>query len=245
MHTSVHAQLRHTVRSVMASLSRLAIRGHYGDPRPRYRALDGLPNHESMTNRSLPSTGSPRYRFPGFSGTMKRCDFLRPSPHTRLPSRGDTTCCACAFAPSGPGRQTAGRGSVIRSPNAGPYHVETSRISQVPGKPSVPMPCSSTPAGPTTPGPYGASARPPLCPQRRLPREFTFRGSIARPGDSLSTLRRVGCPHATQDSFLAAGQALPDGIGYPQGFSERFQIVVILLSRASWRKDSVEWHCQL
>ena len=43
----------------------------------------------------------------------------------------------------------------------------------------------------------------------------------------------------TQDSLPAAGQALPGGIGYPQGSYERFQTVVILLSQASWRKDSV------
>src|ERR1700677_2532202 len=42
-------------------------------------------------------------------------------------------------------------------------------------------------------------------------------------------------PAPTQDSLPAAGPALPDGIGYPQGFNERFHIEMILLSRASWR----------
>ena len=45
-------------------------------------------------------------------------------------------------------------------------------------------------------------------------------------------------PAPTQDSLPAAGPALPDGIGYPQGFNERFHIEMILLSRASWRKDA-------
>ena len=36
-----------------------------------------------------------------------------------------------------------------------------------------------------------------------------------------------------QDSLPAAGPALPDGVGYPQGFSERFHIWLIPLSRAS------------
>ena len=40
---------------------------------------------------------------------------------------------------------------------------------------------------------------------------------------SLSTLRRLGHPSATQDSLLAADHALPGGIGYPQGYSKRFQ----------------------
>ena len=52
----------------------------------------------------------------------------------------------------------------------------------------------------------------------------TFRGSIARPLHWLSTLRRGSYPPTTQDSLPAAGQALPDGIGYPQGSNERFQV---------------------
>ncbi len=51
-----------------------------------------------------------------------------------------------------------------------------------------------------------------------------FRGSIARRLIWLSTLRRGGYPPTTQDSLPAAGPALPDGIGYPQGSDERFQV---------------------
>ena len=40
----------------------------------------------------------------------------------------------------------------------------------------------------------------------------------------------AGSPqHCTQDSLPAAGQALPDGIGYPQGCAERFQCIKHLL----------------
>ena len=46
---------------------------------------------------------------------------------------------------------------------------------------------------------------------------MVFRGSIARRLTWLSTLRRGGRPPTTQDSLPAAGPALPDGIGYPQG----------------------------
>jgi hypothetical protein len=61
-----------------------------------------------------------------------------------------------------------------------------------------------------------------------------FRGSITRLLQSLSTLRGLGHPRTTQDSLLAAGQTLPDGIVYPQGHSERFQMYlhIILLSQA-------------
>ena len=52
-----------------------------------------------------------------------------------------------------------------------------------------------------------------------------FRGSITQRLISLSTLRREGLPSATRDSLPAAGPALPDGIGYPQGFNERFHIL--------------------
>src|SRR6516225_3527052 len=46
---------------------------------------------------------------------------------------------------------------------------------------------------------------------------MVYRGSIARRLIWLSTLRRGSYPPATQDSLPAAGPALPDGIGYPQG----------------------------
>src|SRR4051812_47074465 len=47
---------------------------------------------------------------------------------------------------------------------------------------------------------------------------------MARPAHSLSTLRSPGRPGATQDSLPAAGQALPGGVGYPQGPIERFPL---------------------
>src|ERR1700678_996422 len=64
-----------------------------------------------------------------------------------------------------------------------------------------------------------------------------FRGSITQRLISLSTLRSDGRPPPRKTRFPAAGPALPDGIGYPQGFHERFHIFeMILLSRATWRK---------
>ena len=52
-----------------------------------------------------------------------------------------------------------------------------------------------------------------------------FRGSITQRLISLSTLRSDGHPSPRKTRFPAAGPALPDGIGYPQGFSERFHIL--------------------
>jgi hypothetical protein len=62
-----------------------------------------------------------------------------------------------------------------------------------------------------------ASRHGPRVMQRRGLATKRFRGSIARRLISLSMLRRGGYPPATQVSLPAAGPALPDGIGYPQG----------------------------
>jgi hypothetical protein len=69
----------------------------------------------------------------------------------------------------------------------------------------------------------GAAARPPLEERRRLP-HWDFRSSMPWPRSSLSTLRRLGYPSATQDALPGAGQALLGGLGYPQGFKERFPV---------------------
>src|SRR5271169_5203528 len=69
---------------------------------------------------------------------------------------------------------------------------------------------------------------------------MVFRGSITQRLISLSTLRSDGHPSPRKTRFPAAGPALPDGIGYPQGFNERFHIFrMILLSRATWRKVEI------
>ena len=70
---------------------------------------------------------------------------------------------------------------------------------------------------------YETTTRPPLLRRRRLP-QGNFRSSIAWLPDSLSTLRRKGHPFTAQDSLPSAGQAFPDGLEYPQGSNERFQM---------------------
>jgi hypothetical protein len=237
-HRSVRAQLRHTVRPVMDSPSRFAIRGRYVDPRTRYGALDGLPNHESMTNISLPSTGSPRYRFPSFDSTMKMCDSLPPSRRASLPSLGDTLCGACRSLPAIQNAKSRARGSHA-GPPTGLVHRETIRVSQVPGESWYAYALLFDPGRTDVTGHTSPSARPPLCPQRRLPRKSSFRGSITRLWHSLSTLRQV--PHDTRrKTRFPLSATLRDGIGYPQDSYERFQTVVILPSQASWRKDILD-----
>ena len=55
-------------------------------------------------------------------------------------------------------------------------------------------------------------------------RQGIFRGSTTQLLISLSTLRSNGRQSPRKTRFPAAGLALPDGIGYPQGVSERFHI---------------------
>lgn len=59
--------------------------------------------------------------------------------------------------------------------------------------------------------PCSAAAWPLVIERQRLPRKV-FRRSIAWLPNSLSTLRRTGCPVTTQDSLPVAGQALLDGL---------------------------------
>jgi hypothetical protein len=119
----------------MAARARFAVRGGCVYPQLRYKAPIGFPPHGSMTGIPLPSTGSPRYRFPCFSGTMKMRDSRRPSHRASLPSLGDTRRRVGRFAPSGPERTTAGPGLVIRSPRPEKKRLETIRASQAPGEP--------------------------------------------------------------------------------------------------------------
>ena len=71
------------------------------------------------------------------------------------------------------------------------------RISQVPGRPPMPIRSgSSTPAGLHAPCRGGAAVRPPREELRGL-LHWDFRSSIARLLGSLSTLRGPGCPAAT------------------------------------------------
>ena len=110
--------------------------------------------------RRVPSAGSIRWQrpslprvlggeFPGFGGTMALCDSLGPWHHPSLPSRGATRRRVCRFAPSGPEHQTAGRGFVSRFPSPATYAWRPSGPPKFLENPRVPMPCSSTPAGPT------------------------------------------------------------------------------------------------
>ena len=236
-HRSGRAQLRHPVRLVMDSLSRFVICERYVDPKPRYKALDGLPAHKSMTNISLPSTGSPRYRFPSFDSTMKMCDSLRPSHRASLCFAWQYHVLRLCFAPCGPERTTAGLGFAIRSPNRTDAHGDDQGLPSSWG--ALLYLCRVL-----RPRRVRSHQADTVC--RHGPRAVQDEGSprvvISRLNSTALTLAVYASQWPlltpTQDSLPVAGQALPGRIGYLQGSNERFQTVVILPSQASWRKDS-------
>ena len=100
-----------------------------------------------MALPSLPRV--PTAEFPCFDGTMERSDLLRPSRRARLPSPGDTTCCARRICSLRPRHRTAGQGFIIRAPLPDPSTWRRSGSPRFLGNPPVPLPCSPTPAGPT------------------------------------------------------------------------------------------------
>lgn len=138
------------------------------------------------------------------------------------------------------GTPNRGPGVRLPVPTAGLRRRETIRISQVPGEPFVPSPCSSTPAGPRASGPYDALARPPLCPQRRLPRQTCFRGSFARLWNSLFTLRPVRCRTRRKTRFRSLAKLSRTGLITRRVPSKGFRGASYISSsfpKLSWRKD--------
>ena len=143
-----------------------------------------------------------------------------------------------SFAPCGRRRPAVGSGELVFRFPSRKMSVETDGAPKFLGTPRVPWPCSPTPAGSVTPGHRGVPTRSPRLTRARTP-AMIFRGSIARPGHSLSTLRREGRPSTTQDSLPAAGQLCRAGFVNPQGSDERFPSSRLFpLSQASWRNVS-------
>jgi hypothetical protein len=132
-----------------------------------------------------------------------------------------------ATRPSAAACESPGVGHPV--PPAGMLSVETAGSPTFLGNPHCALALLFDPGRTGASGPCDASARPPLCPRRRLPR-CSFRGSITRLRHWLSTLRRPGHPDTTQDSLPAVGQTLPDGLGFPQGSAERFRGVSYISS---------------
>jgi hypothetical protein len=214
---------------------RCATRGRLVDSRSGFDAPALLPGHGPATRRPLPSPGSSRHEFPGFSGTTERSD-PRPSlpPRfvafaRRLPPR------APVFV--APHKPDAGLGpGVFGSGHPQGLSLSRRRRSGVPSSWRTPISVchvQPTPAGLRAPDQYSAAAWPLVCEQQRLPRKV-FRRSIAGLSDSRPTLRRLGYPIRRKTRFQPLVRRYWAGF-YPQGSNGRFQsasLHLILLPQA-------------
>jgi hypothetical protein len=97
------------------------------------------------------------------------------------------------------------------------------RVSHVPREPSCAYALFFDPGRTVEIRPLRSDGSVPVQSTTRTPTNSHFRGSIARPQHSLSTLRRTDRSATTQDSLPATGQFYRTGFQYPQGSSERFQ----------------------
>jgi hypothetical protein len=140
-----------------------------------FRCTRHVSLQRSMTWHLLPSPGSGWLPFPGFRGTMRRSDALPLLPPHFVsfawryhPLR---LCSSLSWTRRRPGAWSFRSGNSAARWSSG---VETTGTPRFLGNPNVPMPCSVTPAGPTSPGPCGESAWPPFTARRRLPHRGNF-----------------------------------------------------------------------
>ena len=107
------------------------------------------------------------------------------------------------------------------------------------GNPHVRSSCSSTPVESPAPGHLRCGDAAPIDSQSKGFHVEQFRGSIARPSHSLSTLRTADYSNGTQDSLPAAGQLYRTGIA-PAGFLRKVSEIRHFFSSSfptpSWRK---------
>jgi hypothetical protein len=169
--------------------------------------------------------------FPRFSGSMKHSDFLPPFPRRFVAFASRYRRRALDFALAGARRNAHGPGIVYRTPETG-SSTETDRTSQVPGGPHYVHALLSDPGRTSALGHYRASVLPSAIHTASAPAKTIFRGSITRPAHSLSTLRRMDCSTATQDS-LPVGWPAFSGWTRPTGSQRKVSDHLLLLSQAS------------
>jgi hypothetical protein len=179
-----------------------------------------FPTIEPTTRHPLFSAGFRRACSPGSTILWDAPTPVRPFRRTSLPSFGDTTPASVVCSQRPPTRGRGHRGVDVPVPEP-ELSVETDGAPRFPGTPRVPWPCSPTPAGPCTPGHSGVSAWSPRLTRARTPAD-SFRGSIARPGHSLSTLRSEGHPSPRKTRFRLLAKLCRAGFVHPQGSDERF-----------------------
>jgi hypothetical protein len=202
-----------------------------------------FPSSDSVIRRPLPSTGSRRVRFPGFSGTMERCDSLRTVTagflivRRPLPRR-----CACLRHSTQARRRPGARSIAVRLPRRRHAGGVAGRPKFL-GNPPVPMPCSPTPAGSDPPGLTVVRRGPRSTNAEGYPRVCQSRGSIARPQHALSTLRPGPCRTGRKTRFWLPARLYQVGLVTHRVPSKGFGDVLVYIRPPfpglSWRNGTV------
>ena len=179
--------------------------------------------------RRVPRTGSPASTV--LWGAPTPC---RPSRRASLPSLGDTTACVRRFAPSGRDARPWARGVGVPVSRAGNVRWRRQGLPGSWGTLMCPCPVLRPRQDRRDARPIAARRHGPrLCQQRRLPRRLSFRGSIARPLDSLSTLRRAGHPTPRKTRFRLLARLCRAGFVTRRVPTKGFRVrVLFLLSQA-------------
>ena len=179
--------------------------------------------------------------FPRFHAAM-RCSDSPPSVSTRFEFfTSQYHRFARGLLPSAGGVPPGARElSVPVSPSG--IAMETSGALRFLENPDGHCPCSTTPVGPDAPCGTKCDApdAAPACVQDEGSKRLVFSGLNHTTFDLAVYASQGGLPHhhARLASGRWSGSTRRDS--YPQGFNERFHIFeMILLSRASWRKDAI------
>ena len=176
--------------------------------------------------------GVPRVGSPASSVLQSTPTSCRPSRVTSFPSLRGTAAAPWVSFPQTQGAIAAGQGLLTGIPNTG-SSTETTGPPRFLEDPTVNVPRSSTPAESLRSATTARRCCLPPLQRRRPPQSVQFRGSITRPAHSLSTLRRVSCLTATQDSLPDGWPAFPGGSWLPAGSQRKVSGYSILLSQAS------------
>jgi hypothetical protein len=180
-----------------------------------------IPDRSPCSGASFPPRG-PLGWFPRFLGTAKHSDFLPPLPRCFVSFAARYRRCTLSFAPADTRRSIRGPGIVHRTPKTGLFDGDD-RTSQVPGEPSMNVPCSPTPVGPSRSATTARRRGLPPIGRRRLPRQIPISG--------LNHTARTLAVYASQGGLLHARLAsgwladLSGRAGYPLGPNERFQVI--------------------
>ncbi len=174
-----------------------------------------------------------------YQGATTPC---RSSRRTSFPSFGGTADGRLRFASTGSKRQTpVARGALVTrfAPISRGFVRKRQGLPRSWGTPIVPMPCSSTPAGPITPGHSRCAGTAPVQTTTKAPAGMSLEAQSH--GLGTRCLRFAGwiTPPPRKTRFRPPATLYRAGLipaGFQRKVSERFPTWLILPSQASWRK---------